>query len=571
MPAPLQHHAVTAYQVSTLAGRSDTVWHASNYGQRRPLPIPVWRSGFRDGHSRSALFNKPTGLAVDRRGRLYVADSLNHCIRRIAPNGRVSTLAGNGERGHHDGLGRKARFNHPTGLALAPGGELYVVDQGNRALRCILPHGKVLSIELPGRPLGGIALDAQGLVYLVLELKPQQRPLAVLGRFNPQSGEWQLLTDWENELQWLSYRRGEEQQPFSRWWLRRQQRPQPFEIAEASLAEGLGLAMEGPNTLIWLTGLHLYRLEQLGPEASRLALQRQALKFEIWPGARWQGLSVDAEGVIHVLDARHHSLYRIRPGQDPEQVMAAGLDGLDNPYSVITDGYGQLYVSDTGHWRICRLIPPGRESLLQLARLAFLPYLPTAHLAEKGIFEVVKRGLKSKAISTVEHLPAPTVAVEHVLDVLQQGNRSQQLACTKELLDQLQQPGPRYLNALAAVLETLLTHPEISVRTLVIRHICDTVQHERDALFWIELLEKQREPNRLLKKYLIEVLAFLGKRYQLYGHVVPLMVDYIQAAEEDVVEYVFGHLMAIRKAGYESLVDPLIEELSRKPDDRRML
>ncbi|PKL77405.1 MAG: hypothetical protein CVV27_05565 [Candidatus Melainabacteria bacterium HGW-Melainabacteria-1] len=551
------------YQLSTHAGKVDTVWHLSSHGPRRPLPIPVWRSGFRDGFAGRALFNKPTGLAVDRRGRVYVADSLNHCIRRIAPSGRVTTLAGNGERGVADGSGRKARFNHPTGLALSPANELYVVDQGNGLIRRLNPDGQVISLAPCGRPLGGIAIDGQGLIYLLIELRLGDQAQVALSRLDPSTGENAVLADWEGRLQWLPYRSGEEMQPFSRWWLRRGGRPQLVEINETRLGEGLGLASDARGNLHWLAGYHLYRLEQAGDE---LQLQRQAIQIDLWPMARWQGLSVDAEGVVHVLDAHHHSLYRIQPGGEAECVFAAGSQGLLSPHSVATDAYGQIYISDTGHWRVCRLVPPGRETLLQLAKLAFLPYLPAPPEPDtvlKGLQRVVERYLRRKPPPVdAGPLPAPVVAETHVLNVLSQGKRSQQLAVVKELVDLLRRPG-QHLGPLQTVFETLLAHPDASVRTLLIRHLCDLVHHERDALFWIALLDRHHEPNRLLKKYLIEVLVYLGGRYELYGHVVPLLVEYVRAPEEDVVEHVFQHLLAIRQSGYESLVDPLIEELGK--------
>jgi hypothetical protein len=159
--------------------------------------------------------------------------------------------------------------------------------------------------------------------------------------------------------------------------------------------------------------------------------------------------------------------------------------------------------------------------------------------------------------------PVPSLARQHLLDVLAQGQRSQRLACVKEVTEYLAQPRPpEHWPLLQPVLAQMLGHSDTAVRSLLIRQICDLVHSEADALLWIALLEQHQESNRLLKKYLVEVLVYLGKHFQLHGHTIPLLIGYIQAREEDVVEHVFAHLMQIRQAGYESLVDPLLEEFS---------
>lgn len=102
--------------------------------------------GFADGAATLARFRKPAGLAVAADGTLYVADSGNHAVRRIAPDGQVSTLAGNGERGSRDGAGSAAQFNEPMGLALAPDGALYVADFGSHTLRRVTATGQVSTV-----------------------------------------------------------------------------------------------------------------------------------------------------------------------------------------------------------------------------------------------------------------------------------------------------------------------------------------------------------------------------------------------------------------------------------------
>jgi len=128
--------------------------------------------GNEDGPVEEASFDSPMGLAAGAGGTLYVADTRNHRVREIAPEGTVSTLAG-GEAGFADGSLATARFNAPRGVALL-GGAIVVADTGNNAIRRILPgEDRVETIagsRFPGaddgtgsgagfRAPGGVAID----------------------------------------------------------------------------------------------------------------------------------------------------------------------------------------------------------------------------------------------------------------------------------------------------------------------------------------------------------------------------------------------------------------------------
>jgi len=100
-----------------------------------------------DGVGAAARFFKPRAVAVDSAGRLFVADTGNHTVRRIDPDGRVVTLAGSaGVSGAVDGLGSAARFSEPSGLALAADGTLLVADSKNHAIRRVSPEGAVSTL-----------------------------------------------------------------------------------------------------------------------------------------------------------------------------------------------------------------------------------------------------------------------------------------------------------------------------------------------------------------------------------------------------------------------------------------
>lgn len=109
-------------------------------------------TGTTDGTGAAASFNLPMGIAVDVSGYCYVADTANNTIRKITPAGAVSTLAGlPGVTGTADGAGSAALFNNPTGLAVDTTGHLYVADTGNSTIRKITPEGMVTTLAgLPG-------------------------------------------------------------------------------------------------------------------------------------------------------------------------------------------------------------------------------------------------------------------------------------------------------------------------------------------------------------------------------------------------------------------------------------
>jgi sugar lactone lactonase YvrE len=100
-----------------------------------------------DGVGSAASFASPAGIALDGGGNLYVADAMNATVRKIAPDGTVSTLAGTpGNRGDADGTGAAARFNFPNGIAVDAGGNLFVTDTYNDTIRMISPAGAVTTL-----------------------------------------------------------------------------------------------------------------------------------------------------------------------------------------------------------------------------------------------------------------------------------------------------------------------------------------------------------------------------------------------------------------------------------------
>ena len=133
-----------------------------------------------DGTGTDAQFFGPEGVAVDTDGNVYVADKNNHKIRKITPAGAVSTLAGSGTLGSNEGIGTAAQFNEPQGVAVDTDGNVYVADYGGHKIRKITPDGVVSTLAGSGtqgeadgsgtaaqfRSPQDVAVDASGNVYV---------------------------------------------------------------------------------------------------------------------------------------------------------------------------------------------------------------------------------------------------------------------------------------------------------------------------------------------------------------------------------------------------------------------
>jgi len=129
-----------------------------------------YRGGVMNGTGTAAIFSRPTGVAVDGFGNMYVADKFNHLIRKITPAAVVSTFAGSGNFGTNDGSGAVASFAFPVGVAVDGSGNVYVADELNQLIRKITPTGIVST--LAARRYGSVsyafalAVDDSGNMYV---------------------------------------------------------------------------------------------------------------------------------------------------------------------------------------------------------------------------------------------------------------------------------------------------------------------------------------------------------------------------------------------------------------------
>jgi len=138
-------------------------------------------SGSANGTGTEASFNAPTGMVRDSQGNLFVSDVTNQLIRKITPQGVVTTFAGTqGAAGFADGTGTAAKFSSPSQIAIDASDNLYVADGGNNRIRKITPAGVVTTFagtgtasSLDGAALSatfneptGIAISSTGVLYV---------------------------------------------------------------------------------------------------------------------------------------------------------------------------------------------------------------------------------------------------------------------------------------------------------------------------------------------------------------------------------------------------------------------
>jgi uncharacterized delta-60 repeat protein len=146
--------------------------------------------GSADGTGSTARFNSPSGVAVDSAGSVYVADGGNSTIRKVTPDGVVTTLAGLAQYigtnsfsagGSADGTGSAARFKFPSGVSVDSNGNIYVADEGNSTIRKVTPDGVVTTLAGLAGSYGstdgtgstarfdspsGVSVDSAGNVYV---------------------------------------------------------------------------------------------------------------------------------------------------------------------------------------------------------------------------------------------------------------------------------------------------------------------------------------------------------------------------------------------------------------------
>src|SRR5207247_4933002 len=114
-----------------------------------------------------AMLNNPWGVTVDNNGNLLIADTSNHRIRKIGPDGIITTVAGNGTRilSSDGGPAVLAQLADPSGVVVDAAGNLFIADTNNERVRKVTPDGMITTVAGNGTQGfsgdGGPAVAAQ--------------------------------------------------------------------------------------------------------------------------------------------------------------------------------------------------------------------------------------------------------------------------------------------------------------------------------------------------------------------------------------------------------------------------
>jgi sugar lactone lactonase YvrE len=325
-------------------------------------------SGSADGTGSAALFNQPQGIAVDATGNIYVSDTNNFTIRKIASGGVVTTLAGAaGQDGGSDGAGSSARFSYPIGIAVDGGGNIYVADYDNDAVRKVTPGGSVStlagSLGTAGSADGqgsaalfnhpeAVALDGAGNVYVIDTSNQTVREVTAGGSVTTLAGTPGMGGRADGAG------------------------------AAARFFYPAGIASTGAGTVyVADTGNHAIR--EMASPGSVTTLAGSAGQEGDADGTGSQalfayphGVAVDGSGHIYIADTNNNAIREsttagvvttlagnggVPPGS------ADGVGGaatFNAPAGVAADGNGNVYVADTGNNTIRKISAGGSVTTL---------------------------------------------------------------------------------------------------------------------------------------------------------------------------------------------------------------
>lgn len=303
--------------------------------------------GFADGMGANAQFDLPERVAVDVKGTLFVTDTRNHKIRKITSDGTVSTLAGSTE-GFADGIGANAQFDSPIGIAVDAEGTVYVADAGNHRIRKIMPDGTVSTLagSTEGDSNGGVdpkfssprgvAVDVEGTIYVADRGNHKIKKITPQGVVSTQAGSTQGFADGMSFDAQFYFPTGIAVDAQRNVYVGdrnnhkiRKITPNDVVSTVAGSTEGFvdatgvnaqfnfpsGVAVDALGT-IYVADFNNHSIRKITPDGEVSTLAGSIAGFVNGTGANAQfdspiGIAVDTQGAIYVVDFRNYKIRKI--------------------------------------------------------------------------------------------------------------------------------------------------------------------------------------------------------------------------------------------------------------------
>ncbi|MFJ9431207.1 RICIN domain-containing protein [Streptomyces sp. NPDC101490] len=355
-----------------------TAQAAAAGGKNSALPISTaagsGSAGFSgdNGPATAAQLNRPYGAAVDGNGNLYFSDYNNHRVARVATDGRISTVAGNGTAGFRGdgGPATAAQFNCPRELAVDSAGNLYIADSSNHRIRRITPDGVISTVAGNGTggfggdggpataallnlPLG-VAVDSAGNLYIAEYHNFRVRKVTPAGVISTVAG---------NGTGGFAGDGGP--------------------ATAARLNRPFSVAVDGPGNL-YIADAENHRVRKVTPDGviSTVAGNGTAgFGGDGGPATAAQlnfplAVAVDSTGVLHITDHRNQRIRSVAADGKASTAAGTGTAGfggdggpatsaqLNGVYGLAVDSVDTLYIADHVNNRVRRIASP---------RLAGLP------------------------------------------------------------------------------------------------------------------------------------------------------------------------------------------------------